>query len=399
MEQLSLFFSKIKELDFWGRLFKWSSIRSLSYDAFEEFKSMEYRLNSTKSELEELRNSLTKATAEKEGSFEKVQDLEKQILRKDGQIDTQVIKTDELNLKISNQQIELSKFRSIEEERMKEYEKKVGQIEQVKTDLDNERSRLQDERVQEKENQFLRMKSQWVEHQTSVEQTIKGLSQKHQIKYLEKVPFKGSPDNTVEICNEYIIFDSKSPSNDDLINFPKYIRAQTESVKKYINQDSVKKDIFLVIPSNTIATFSQTTYNMGDYNVYIITKDSLEPVLLSLKKLEEYEFANQLSPDERDNICRVLGKFAHTTKRKIQIDQYFATQFINLLVKCKDDLPTEILEQVIEFEKAERLNPPSEKRTKQILTKELSDKHDSINAEAQIRQIEIPSDFDQVKLL
>ena len=63
---------------------------------------------------------------------------------------------------------------------------------------------------------------------------------------------------------------------------------------------------------------------MGDYDVYIITKDSLEPIIMSLQKIESYEFADKLSPEERDDICRINGQFAHTTKRRIQIDQFFA---------------------------------------------------------------------------
>ena len=78
------------------------------------------------------------------------------------------------------------------------------------------------------------------------------------------------------------------------------------------------KDLFLVIPSNTLSVVNQYTYNIGDYNVYIITKDSLEPIILSLKKIEEYEFADKLSPEERDNICRIIGKFAHTTKEEFK---------------------------------------------------------------------------------
>ena len=253
--------------------------------------------------------------------------------------------------------------------------------------------------MQEKQDQFDKMKKLWSEHQLDVEQTIKMICQNHLIKYVDKVPFIGNPDNTIEICEEYIIFDAKSPANDDLSNFPKYIKNQTDNVKKYANQEAVKKDIFLVIPSNTFGTISQLTYNMGDYNVYVITKDSLEPIILSLKKIEEYEFADQLSPEERDNICRVIGKFAHTTKRKIQVDQFFTNQFIELLVKCKNDLPEDLLRSIIEFEKAEKLNPPPEKRTKQILTKDLKEKNESINAEARLREIEIPSNFDDVKRL
>ena len=164
------------------------------------------------------------------------------------------------------------------------------------------------------------------------------LCQTHLVDYIEEVPFKGKPDNTINICDEYIIFDAKSPANDDLTNFPKYIKRETDNLKKYASQESVKKEIFLVVPSNTIGHISQLTYNLGDYKVYVISIDSLEPIILSLKKIEEYEFAEQLSPEERENICRVIGRFAHTTKRKIQIDQFFANQFIELLVKCKNEL-------------------------------------------------------------
>jgi hypothetical protein len=243
------------------------------------------------------------------------------------------------------------------------------------------------------------MKKQWAVHEVEVEQCIKMICQTHLITYVDKVPFKGSPDNTLEICKEYIIFDSKSPANDDLTNFPKYIKDQTDGVKKYAKFEEVKKDIYLVVPTNTIDVIPKRSYNMGDYNVFIITKDALEPVILSLKKIEEYEFAEQLSPEERDNICRVIGRFAHSTKRKIQIDQYFANHFLELLKKCKNELPHEILETVIEFEKAEKLNPPVERRAKQILTKELSEQSSNINKEAEIREVQIPNNFNDVKKL
>lgn len=399
MEKLSLFFTRIKELSFWQRIFSWSAIRTLSYEAYEQFKSLESKLNKQQEEFDGLKTKITRLETEKEGLNKQVQDFEKSVLNKDNQITNLNNKIDDLNEKIGELSNKVSRFESNEENRITDYEKKIAQLDQVKKDLDADRTRLNDERVKEKQNEFDRMKLQWSEHETSVEQKIKQLCQTHLIKYIDKVPFRGNPDNAIEICDEFIIFDAKSPANDDLTNLPKYIKTQTDNVKKYANQESVRKDIFLVIPSNTIETISELTYNMGDYNVYVITTDSLEPIILSLKKIEEYEFAEQLSPEERDNICRVIGKFAHTTKRKIQIDQFFANQFIDLLVKCKNDLPEDLQKSVIEFEKAEKLNPTPERRKKQILTKELQEKNDSINAEAQIREITIPESFDEVKKL
>jgi len=399
MDKLSLFFNRIKELSFWQRIFSWSAIKTLSYEAYEQFKSLESKLFNQQEEFDGLKTKTTRLETEKEGLDKQIQDFEKSVLMKDNQISILNNKIEDLNEKIGVLNNKVSRFETNEESRKTDYEKNIAQLDQVKKTLDADRTRLNDERVQEKQDDFDRMKRQWLEHETAVEQKIKQLCQTHLIKYIDKVPFRGNPDNSIEICDEFIIFDAKCPANDDLNNFPKYIKNQTDNVKKYANQESVRKDIFLVIPSNTIETISQLTYNMGDYNVYVISVDSLEPIILSLKKIEEYEFAEQLSPEERDNICRVIGRFAHTTKRKIQIDQFFANQFIELLVKCKNDLPEDLLKSVIEFEKAEKLNPPTEKRAKQILTKELKEKNDSINAEAQIREITIPKSFDEVKKL
>ena len=62
-------------------------------------------------------------------------------------------------------------------------------------------------------------------------------------------------------------------------------------------------------------------------------------------------------------------------------------------------MPEEILKQVIEYEKAEKLNPPPEKKSKQILTKDLQEKNQLLNSEAQIRGVAIPLTFDDLKKL
>lgn len=170
---------------------------------------------------------------------------------------------------------------------------------------------------------------------------------------------------------------------------------QTESVKKYIKEDNVKKDIFLVIPSNTVDVIAPCLYNMGDYNVYVVTLDALEPIILSLKKLEEYEFVEQLTPEERENICRVIGKFAHMTKRRIQIDQFFGRQFLEILTRCESDLPRDVLEKVVEYEKSEKLNPPVDKRAKLISSEELEVDSQRIRKEAEAKAIAFPASIQE----
>ncbi|MBN2286122.1 MAG: hypothetical protein JXI43_06720 [Tissierellales bacterium] len=399
MEILNLFFTRIKEITFWQRMFSWSKIRTLSYDAFEQFKQIEKDMEAQKQRIEQLNNDITQIKTHNENLKDRVQNFDIDKLKYENEIQQLRNKNTELSQSISELSNKISKYETTDEERSRQYEAKIAQLNQLKESLDSDRKKLSDDRVREKEEELINLKKSWSEHQSSVEQHIKLICQNYMINYIDKVPFKGNPDNTIEICGEYIIFDAKSPANDDLTSFPKYLKTQTESIKKYANQENVKKDIFLVIPSNTIESISKYYYNMGDYNVYIITKDSIEPIMLSLRKIEEYEFAEKLSPEDRDNICRIIGKFAHTTKRKIQIDQFFTVQFMELLVKCSNELPDDILNQVLEFEKAEKLNPPPEKRAKQIPIKELEEKNIKINTEANIRAIEIPASFEDVQKL
>ncbi len=250
-----------------------------------------------------------------------------------------------------------------------------------------------DKEVQDKHNDEIErlknLKLTWTNHQENVKQAIKSISGKHTIEYVDKVSFKGEPDNTLKICGEFVVFDAKSPRGEDLNNFPTYIKEQSEKAKKYAKEDNVKKWIFFVIPSNTLEVIKNYVYSLADYDVFVITLDSLEPIILSLKKIEEYDFAEQLNPEDRENICRVLGKFAHLSKRRIQIDTYFINQFMELAYKCESDLPSDILEKVVEFEKAEKLNPPQEKRVKAISITELEKSTKKLRIDASTKGISI----------
>jgi len=279
---------------------------------------------------------------------------------------------------------------SKEETRNESLRKSLDKSNALQESLEKEKERLNDERVAEKEAHFESMKKQWGEHEKDIENHIQMICKNHILTYIpqEEFPYpRNKPDNTVKISEQYIIFDAKSPSNDDLSNFPNYIKNQTDNLKKYAKHKDVKKDLFLVIPSNTLEVIKKFTYNMGDYNVYVITKDAVEPIIISLKRIKDFKLVEKLSPEERDDICRIIGKFAHTSKRRIQIDQYFAEEFLDTLKKASSQLPREILKSVIDFEGAEKLNPPMEKRNKQILTQELIEKRIQLNKEIEIREI------------
>jgi uncharacterized coiled-coil protein SlyX len=294
-------------------------------------------------------------------------------------------KLDELNSVLGEKNKLITQFESAEQSRLDEHAKRMSEVHTFMGTLKEDKERLAREREAAIAAQFEAMKSTWLNHEHKVEEVLKMLCQKHAVEYLgkEAVPFKGKPDNTLKICDEFVIFDAKSPQSDDLSNFPDYIKKQANEVQKYVKEKDVKKDVYLVVPTNTIDLFDEHTLNHGEYKVFVVTVDSLEPILLSLKRIEEYEFAEQLSPEDRDDICRVIGRFGHLTKRRIQVDAFFCSEAFKALREC-DCLPEEMAGKMEEYEKATILNAPAEQRRKLISEKALQ------KSEEEIRKV---SDF------
>jgi len=414
---LTVFFDRIKGLGLWQRIFSWRSVKGLSYDAYEEFKRLVASLSRVSTDLEHA----TRTADDVKKDFEHLKFRHTELEAEFRQLDTRARENDsrlsEMNSIVAtkDETIRLSEKRIVEHETelallsakterfsveitelrkqnavFMQTEKDVSTLNAIRMQVQDDRNREVAERQRKEIQRLESLKETWANHQENVVGNIKRICQKHTIEYVENVPFKGKPDTVIKICDEFVVFDAKSPASDNLENFPAYIRTQTESVEKYVKEENVRKDLFLVVPSNTVDVLDQFCYNMADYSVYIVTVDALEPIMLSLKKIEDYEFVNQMSPEERENICRVIGKFAHMTKRRIQIDHFFAWEFLDILTKCKADLPREILEKVVEFEKSEKLNPPQERRSKQILTKDLEDDAGRIQKEAEAKAIVFP---------
>jgi hypothetical protein len=63
---------------------------------------------------------------------------------------------------------------------------------------------------------------------------------------------------------------------------------------------------------------------------------------------------------------------------------------IDVLMKCESDLPVDLFGKAEEFEIAEKLNPPMEKRTKRLPSKELVKETEKIKREAEAKNVVFP---------
>jgi len=377
LDNTKKFYDEIKTMGFFKRLFSWGKIIALLTESYSEI-----------SKIEDLVDEKTKLESDLKSSKQSIDTFKENVSELKGSIRSLEEKRDGQVKEIKELSNELSEFKKVDQKRDEDHKGAIGKLQKSTEDFDARRQQIEDEQVKQEKEKFEEMAKKWRTHEDLVEQSMKQICNKYTMDYYdkEKVPFKGKPDNAVKIANEFIIFDAKSPQKDDLNNFPKYIKAQSESIKKYVQETDVKKDLFLVVPTNTMQVIDTTFYDQSDYRVYVITIDSLEPILLSLRKIEEYEFAEKLSPEDRESICRVIGHFAHHTKRRLQIDTFLANKSLELLKSC-DYLPEDILDEVKNHELKTIINVPMDKRSKKNDLKKLKTDKKKLTKELEIQHI------------
>jgi hypothetical protein len=385
MNILKQFLQEVNSIGFWGRIFGWTRIKQLLTQAFVELEFLTDASHRQESTITDLKSQLEKRDTELRIRDNRILELDKQSNKQEAELNQlrhQLTELRQTNTLLQND----------EKKRIQERDQALSNLAQIQDKVQADHDAFLQREHQKELDRLERMRETWQRHQEATRERIKSLCQKHTIEYVEEVPFKGDPDNTVRICNEYIVFDAKSPAGDDLSNFPNYLKGQAEKANKYSKQDGVKKDIFFVVPSNTIQYLTQFVYNHAEHDVYILAADALEPVLLNLQKLENYEFAKELSPEEHANICRVIGRFAHLSKRRIQVDNYFANQTLELAYQCENTLPEDMMEQVRSYECADKLNPPMERRSKSIPVAGLEKDTKRVQREAEGRGVLINSE-------
>ena len=277
----------------------------------------------------------------------------------------------------------LSAEESVKELRSLEYDHKVEKlntlIEQMEAD-----HRLAAEKIRESyEERNRELSTAWQQHEQLVEDTLKNYAKRYDFIRCEKeeYPYKGTPDNVFFIGGMYTVFDAKSPKNpEELESFPAYLKKQAEAMSKYCKNENVRKDAFLVVPVSTLGALDTFVYPLADYTVYVITLEAVLPILHMLRTLEGYEFAEQLSPEDRDKLCRFIGKLSHTTKRKVQIDTYFSHELVGVLREI-DLLPDDFVHNITQYEQKAKLNPPQEKRSKIIAVSDISEDVEKLESE------------------
>ena len=328
--------------------------------ALENAEELSLKYEKAVSELQSVRDMLTAESEGRKIETRKYTELKAEF--------------DEKSVELSSVKELLAAEESVKEERTAEYERRVEKLNTLVEQMEADHAKAEERILSEVAEREERLSTAWQRHEKDVEDTAKSISVKNGFIRCEKgeYPNPGTPDNAFLIGDMFTIFDAKSPKNpEELSNFPQYLKNQAELMKKYCKHENVRKDAFLVVPASTLEVLTTFMYDLAEYTVYVITPESMLPILQMLRTIETYNFAEQLSPEDRDKLCRFIGRLSHTTKRKVQIDTYFSRELVSVLREI-DTLPDDFANEISVYEQKAKLNPPMEKRAKMISVADVS---------------------------
>ena len=192
-------------------------------------------------------------------------------------------------------------------------------------------------------------KVSWQTHESEVSAFIQSECMKYDIQYIgpQDFPDRKKPDNSIIIDERYVIFDAKSPGDShDSASFINGLKQTAKDQEKYAQMPNVKKDIYLVVPSNLYPDIKKRHYPLGKFEAWIITMEQISVILAHYKKTMDYEKFEGLSQDDKDALIREMGNLEFNLRYKIMVDSVFGKKFLEAIKSSKDNLPEEINDEI-----------------------------------------------------
>ncbi len=281
-----------------------------------------------------------------------------------------------------------------------EFDTKIAKLEAAKASLDQERDRV----IREEEEARKRLEEErdrlWNDHENTVIAKLTDLCKQPALSFTSytntNLPdgFDGSlkPDFMIEFLGQYVIFDAK-------VSKAKSLRAYvTDQVKKTVDKvkdnDRIYKSIYLVVPTAALAELTQHFHIIEGYSIYIISVEALPALLASLKRITHYEFAEQMDPQQRDNIVQLVAELDFHINLRNAADLILTKMGTSILEKAKrvdPALAEEVAIKKLPMNSNARsvLSQSELKRLVSSLTAQVEESHDLVSPKAAIRKKEL----------
>ncbi len=208
----------------------------------------------------------------------------------------------------------LTRFEAERERKEKEHADSITKIAHAEQSFRREQERVIQEDMEYRKQLEEARDRMWADHENTVIAALTDLCKQPQFAFTAynntNLPagFDGSlkPDFMIEFLGQYVIFDAKVSKAKSLQT---YINNQVkDTVQKVKDNEQIYKSIFLIVPTSAISELKNHHYIVEGYSVFVISPEAVVPILASLKRIALYEFAEQMDPQQRENVVQLIAE-------------------------------------------------------------------------------------------
>ena len=309
-----------------------------------ENNNLKQDLERKNEQIAKLDNELKNTTKERDEFAGKNKTMFIDITKKEERISALAQERDELRS-------QKTKHESEQARKEKEFQEKIDQLNIARKSLEEERQRIIKEDEEKTARELAERDRMWNDHENTVISKLSELCSLPEHNFLnfnnenlpEDIDSKLKPDFMIEFLDKYIIFDAKISRSDNLqIYMNTQVKSTVEKIKK---ENKIYPMVFFVVPTEAISTLKKLHFYEQGYSFYIVSPESLAPILASLKKITTYEFAEKMDPEERENIVNLLAELDYHINFRNAFDILMAQSGVKILDKS-ESLPAGMQEEI-----------------------------------------------------
>jgi hypothetical protein len=138
---------------------------------------------------------------------------------------------------------------------------------------------------------------------------------------------KFKPDAVIPFLSQYVVFDAKKSKS-----IRTYIADQVKSTaKKYKDIPEIYPTVFFVVPAHELSELKTLSFMEEGFSFYIISIESIEPILASLKKISEYDTIAEFDPQDREAIVNLIASYDRHISLQNATNILFTRESIGLM--------------------------------------------------------------------
>lgn len=262
----------------------------------------------------------------------------------------------------------LARHEAEEVRKQKEFEERIHKLSAAEKALEDERQRIRREDEEEQASILEEQSRIWNDHEQMVLSRLREACQKPAIGFtlhdntgLPSIFTKLKPDAVIPFLGQYVVFDAKKSRS-----IRTYIPEQIKSTaRKYKDIPEIYPTVFFVVPANEIQELKNHSFIEEGFSFHIISLESIEPILASLRKISEYDTIADFDPQDREIIVNLIANYDRHISLQNAANILLTKESIGLM-NSKEGLHPEIRKEIINRKEGMRTKKLNEVELKKI---------------------------------